>query len=195
MGGDAAVISMVVVGVVSTNLFQSCAECRRVGALHADVANRQFPEEMQEALDIAAKEGYYALPTREYNPRPPNMYDPSVDREDELWEELQLGESDSDVPDYMLEAYQARQAEATACVLQCSKISRAVSRLKSSTQPRKTAIQQKGVNRAAAAATKKQSKNIRKRKGVALDGEAGVTLKKRKSSDGVGLLGKGRARK
>jgi hypothetical protein len=72
-------------------------------------------------------------------------------------------------------------------------MSRAVSRLKST--QRKKANQQKGVNRAAAAATKKQSKNIRKRKGVALDGEAGVTLKKRKSSDGVGLLGKGRARK
>jgi hypothetical protein len=127
---------------------------------------------MQEALNMAAKEGYYALPTREFDPRPLNRYDPTTDREDELWAE-QL-EGFDDIPDCDVEAYDARQAEASACLAQCKAMSRAVSRLAT----------RKALNR-------KRSKGV----GAAARESASSSSSKKRKSDGKGLLGKGKARK
>ena len=169
------VMTVVQVGAVSSTSSDACVECRRVGALHLHVVNRRFPEELDLALNEAARVGYYALPTRNYDPTSSNKYDAAVDREGDLW---QVEENDSE--DEALEEDEVRQAEAEACLVECQKMSRAVQRFQNVKK----------------ANPKKNSSKVgvttgRKRKIVG-GGDGKVQQNK---SVGVGLLGKGKAKK
>jgi hypothetical protein len=149
--------------------------------------HRRFPREVTRALDEAAKDGYYALPTRAYNPRA-SKYDPAIDREGETWLDDVENEDSDDIPEYAREELDARHAEAMACVVECTKMSRAVARF----------VERKNVN---AKVGSGRGTRIKKRKGsgsdVAADGASKQPPKKNKSDGGgtvSGLLGRGKAK-
>ena len=176
---------MVVVGSVSTITSKSCAVCCKVAALHDDMIHRRFPKEVTIALDEAAKDGYYALPTRAYDPRA-SKYDPAIDREGETWLDDGENEDSDDIPEYAREELGARHAEAMACVVECTKMSRAVARF----------VERKNVNTKLGRVKGTSIQKKRKGSGAVAAAVASKPKKNKSGGDGTvsGLLGRGKAK-